>query len=792
VSAAAATRRHEVLRRIALVLLVAFALTVSLAAAGIGYVRSAEPKRDRTVRLDALAGPVDIWWDTLAVPHILATTEEDVLFAQGWAHAQDRLWQMELFRRVAEGRLSEVLGEDLLETDRFLRAIGVWDAAGTTESMLDPESLRRLRAYASGVNAYLEERRGALPPEFVALRVRPEPWTVRHSLAIEKLMAWDLSSYWAEVELARAVRRLGPERARWLGVDYGDWGTTILDEPPTPPEPPARAIALLDAVSIRRASNSWVIDGELTASGLPILANDMHLALRSPGVWYLVALHGGGYHVTGMSLPGAPFVVAGHSRAVAWGFTNAMTDDIDFFVERVDPEDPNRYLTPDGPAPFEVSEDTIRVKGLDEPVVQRVRRTRHGPVLSDVDPDFVDGDSLVVAMQWAAYSPSSTFRALPAMNRAPDAAAFREALREFDNPHQNVVFADTTGEIGYQMAGHVPLRGDRRPPPSLPVPGWTGEHDWDGRLPFDEHPAALDGDAPFVVTANNRQIAGEAGALISSAWEAPFRAERITQMIVEAESPIDVRYAHAMQLDVVDLHAASYRDHAIDAALAIHAEDVATELEQWDSSADVGSTGAGLFYGWYYAFGRQLARDLHGDAGGYMPRRTVDHVLEQRLVPWREDGGMAYDELSVAAAREAFEPVRGRPWGELHGVAIRHAMGEVRILDRLLGLNIGPHPLGGSQHTVNVSQFEVDTFPVVAQYGPSQRHVVDMSDVDGAGGFILPTGQSGVPTSEHYDDQHDQWVRGGLWLIPLDTAAARARSLHHTRLRPEDWRREDG
>ncbi|HUF13689.1 MAG TPA: penicillin acylase family protein, partial [Longimicrobiales bacterium] len=662
-----------VLRRVGITLLVLVVLLLVGVGCLVAWLRTAEPDYDRTVALPGLDAEVRIIRDSLAIPHVFAATERDLLFAQGWVHAQDRLWQMEVFRRVAEGRLAEALGEDLVASDRFLRTLGIWSAAGAVEARLAADARARLQAYADGVNAFIDARTGAPPPEFLLLRIDPEPWTVRHVLAIEKLMAWDLSSYLFEIDLARAVARIGAERARWLAPDYPAWGATILQasEHPSPDAPfeaaiPEGARILLESMSVRMASNAWVIGGARTASGKPILANDMHLPLRAPGIWYLIALHGAGYDIAGMSIPGVPFVVAGHNRAVAWGFTNAMTDDVDFFVERLDPADTTRYLTPDGSEPFRVIEERIRVKGRDEPVVQRVRWTRHGPVISDVTAGLGDAP---VALRWAAHDPSRSVAALPAMNRATSAAEFRAALREFENPHQNVVFADTAGDFGYQLSGHVPVRGARRLPPRLPVPGWTGAWDWTGRLPFEEHPAAgADVAAGYIITANNRQAAAPLADLVSGVWETPFRAMRIERMIESARAPLTAAHVHRMQLDVLDMHALRYRDRAIDAARAAGLDSIADVLAAWDARATTDSRIAPVYYAWYQKLRQHAATDLYGGEPGAMLRGAIDHVLELRALPWRAqaDGARAFARLNERAMREAVDAVAGRTWGDLH------------------------------------------------------------------------------------------------------------------------------
>ncbi len=773
------------MKRILLGVGAALAAVLLVIAILIGYAYTARPDYEGSIAVEGLAQPVEVWYDSLAVPHVWASSLDDLVFAQGFLHARERLWQMEMFRRVAEGRLAEILGPDLEETDRFLRVLGLWRAAGIEEQALTPEERRLFERYAAGVNEWIRTRRGALPPEFLVLRFRPEPWTVRHVAAMTKLMSYDLSAYEAGVEASAALRRLGEEKARLLAPAYPAWAPTII-EGPEPPEPPVAAALLLEAASITRASNAWVIGGQHTRSGKPILANDMHLALRAPSLWYLMALHAEEprLDVAGMTLPGAPLVVAGHNRAVAWGYTNAMVDDADLFIERVDPADSTRYLTPEGSLPFEVYPETLRVRGRDSVSVMNVLWTRHGPVLTPVEPAL--GGELI-ALRWAGHAPSRTGRAMLALNLAAGPDDVLRAVEDFDDPHQNVVFADTAGHIGYVMGGRVPLRGvDRRPPPTAPVPGWTGEWDWTGELPFDMHPRVLNPPQGYVVTANNRQVAGEIGDLITSEWPGGFRAHRIREMIREGMD-LDAAAVHRMQLDVRDAMAARYRDRAVAAAERAGLPEQAGLLADWDLEAREDSRGAALFLTWFERLRRSAGRARYGaDRAPGIPRTLGYEVLEQRALPWVEeaDAGAAFDSLAAMAMLEADSMVAGRAWGEVHRVRAAHALGTVAALERLLRLDVGPAPHRGSPNTVNVAPYGGTSVPFTTSYGASQRHVVDMADVDGSGGFILPTGQSGIPFSRHYRDQFERWREGGLWLIPLDRERARARRVGTLRLQP--------
>jgi penicillin G amidase len=763
-------------------LLVVIAVAVAVA---VMYVRSSLQTDEGTVHLPGLAAPVTVGWDSLDVPYVRARSVEDAYFAQGYLHARARLWQMEVTRRVAQGRLAEVLGEKALDSDRFLRTVGLWRAAGAMEAALDPRSRRLAEAYVAGVNAWLTHRRGALPPEFLALHFTPEPWTVRDAMGVEKVMALELSEYERSAAATRAAVTLG-DTIRDLLPTYPGWGPTILGDA-RPMAVPGLAARLLNALSIVRASNAWAISGRHTRSGKPILANDPHLPLNAPSLWYLMALHADSLDVVGATLPGSPFVVLGHNRAIAWGMTNAMVDDADLFVERRDPSDSTRYLTPDGSEPFQHIDEQIRVRGRDRPVPLRILLTRHGPIISRVAPGL---GKRLIALRWTTRDPAHTVRALAGIDQAANWDEFVQAMRYFDDPSQNVVYADTAGHIGYYMGGTVPLRNGHAPP-MLPVPGWTGEWDWTGVLPFERHPHVLDPADGYVVTANNKQTGGAVADLISQDWESPFRAMRILEMLHRG-GPFDAADVAAMQTDVRDDRAARYIDRAIDAAEADSLTDTARLLAGWDFEATSSSRAATVFYLWLQELGNGMRRRLFGNAdrSDFLPRKAVSMVLEQRALPWLGSGASAgYRALADTAMRTAVARAQERPWGEVHKVVATHILGGVTILEDLLHMNVGPAPRGGSATTVNAAESHPsDTksgLPLVSSYGPSMRHVVDLAAPDATGGFIVGTGQSGIPFSPHYRDQFQRWLHGELWRVPVDSAAADARILHRMTLEPQ-------
>lgn len=806
-----------------------FLAAALMAAVFLGHrLRTGPDLRSETAEMGGLREPVEVLYDSMGVPHIFAASMEDLFFAQGYVHAKDRLWQMEMFRRVLQGRLSEIFGARTLETDRFLRTIGMEKAA--REGMPAPGTAihHQMEAYSAGVNAAIQGWEGFLPPEFILLRLHPEPWAPFLVQGIEKIMAWDLSDYQTGLNLAAARKLLGDSALAPLMPRYPEWGVTIVEgwpeeraagpaasgtalgpvdpDPdavppslpvtgPLPPRPSpdllARArlaqetVKILEMGSAVRASNAWVVGGARSASGKPLVANDMHLALNAPNIWYLVGLHAPGFDVVGMSIPGAPGVVAGHTPAVAWGFTNAMVDDADFFLEQVNPDDTGQYRTPEGWAPFETREEVIRVKGGD-PVTLTVRSTRHGPVITPVEDRA--GDQ-VLAFQWVAHSPSETFPALMGMARAETVEAFLQAARNFQNPHQNLVFADTAGAWGYWMGGRVPLRGSP-PPPHLPVPGWTGEHDWLGWVPFEEKPHILAPERGYVVTANNAQGRDQAALRVTDGgWFGPYRAQRITELL-EAEDLHDAESMLGIQMDVSSAFVDRNLAYAVEAFRAANLPELARSLEGWDRKAATESTEATLFHAWWNDLHRRYRDAYYSGERGYFP----DRVTEEALAAAFDGPGYAHTDryvagqtlppdLLVEAARAAAE-FADMPWGQAHLLTLDHPMAAVPVLGSLLKFGRSGIPRAGGPYSVNVGPFTGMRPLFSSGYGPSQRHVVDLADPDGSGGFILPGGQSGFPDNPHSFDQLELWQGGELWLLPLERERVEERTVARVSLRP--------
>lgn len=782
----------------ALVVLAGFAVT-----GGYFYLRSSLQSPSGTVEVAERAGPesrIRIRVDDRGVPHVRADTLPDVLFAQGWLHATHRLWQMELLRRSARGRLAQVFGPRALPVDRLSRTLDLWGAAGRALRALDPRERELLAAYADGVNARIESWEGAWPPEFVILGIEPGSWSARASLAVGKVMALDLTFWETELSRWRASRTVTPEKYRFVQSGYPEWGPTILaDSVPLPdgvePPPPAglpdsaarRAgaddsarwdpFAFLGRLSARRASNAWVAGGEHTRSGHPILANDMHLGLRAPATWYL-ASHSAGrdYAAAGLTLPGVPGVIVGFNRGVAWGFTNGMVDDVDFALEEVGPEG-RRYRDGDTLRPFAVRPETIRVRGREDPVVQRVRSTTRGPVITDA----VDGLDAPLSARWVPAETVGELRGLLGMNRAHSAAAFDSAVRDFSSPHQNVVFADSRGNVGYRLSGRIPVRPGWSGALPVPASRWGGG--WRGFWPPAEHPAGRDPGRGFFAAANNLQAPGLYG-VVGRDYPLPFRARRLADRLSGPESWTPASTARLAR-DVRSLFADRVADRAVAAARRAGADSAAAALSSWDRRVDTGARGAPLFYAWLYALRDRIAADEYGGGGrwAYFPDGALLRILEgEGGDGWVDDvstpGRETLAELEVAAMEEAAAAVDGRTWGELHREVHRHPLGRIGWLDALFGFDVGPYPGPGAPHTLRPDDYvrwgkigaEAWRPPWISDYGPTERFVAELRPEGPNARFLLPTGQSGNPFSPHYRDMSDRWREGGLIPVTLPGA----------------------
>ena len=790
----------RLLRRLLLILVILLVFLVLLGAGGGYYLlRRPWPTTQGRLEVAGLSAPVEIYRDRWGVPHIYAQTAEDLFFAQGYVHAQDRLWQMDFQRRTGHGRLSEVLGDATLDIDRFLRTIGTSRAAQADVERLDPESRRYLEAYARGVTAYIESHRDRLPIEFRLLGYTPEPWRPVDTLVWAKMMAWDLGTNW-ELELLRAriVAQLGAEALEGLFVPYPPDAPLIV-----PPEVGAyqglgepslaalhRASAWLGLGDDGFGSNSWVVAGDRTATGAPLLANDPHLGIQMPSIWYEIGLHGGGFDVVGASLPGAPGVILGHNDRIAWGFTNLGADVQDLYIERLNPEDPYQVEYNGQWEDVQVIREEIPVKGR-PPEVLEVRVTRHGPLINDV----VEGLEQPLAFRWTAISePSEVWRAILNLNRARNWEEFRDALRYFTVPGQNIIYADVEGNIGYQATGLIPIRaqGDGR----VPVPGWTDAYEWVRFILYEEMPFSFNPASGQIVTANNRVVGDEYPYLLTHDWTAPYRAQRIIDLLADRKG-LTIQDFQAIQADVYSIPAARLVPYILNAARpqGFLEEEALERLKAWDYRMDADSPAASIFEVVY----REIVRELFGDELGeellsdYLEHSSVHHLAVERLIdrpddPWWDDTRTPQretrDEILDRAFRRGVDWLGSQLgdmtsvwlWGRIHGATFDHPLGAVRPLDLLF--NRGPVPARGSGVTVNAAGFNYAKGFAVSSLA-SYRQIIDLADLRNSISMHT-TGQSGHPFHPHYADLIPMWQ--GVDYHPMYWDAVRLASEGATRL----------
>jgi penicillin amidase len=651
--------------------------------------------------------------------------------------------------------------------------------------------VRLLEAYARGVNGFLASNGRPLPPEFQILRHRrPEPWRPADSVLFLKLMALDLGGNWRdEVGRARLARRLTPGQLAdlWPDSDPADPVTyeasreaargldldALAAALPTPP--PGGEAAL--------GSNVWVVGPARSATGSPLLANDPHLALTAPGPWYLAHLEAPGLAVIGATLPAVPFVVLGRNRDVAWGFTNTGSDVQDLFLEAPDPADPGRYLTPDGPAPFATRTEEILVRGA---AAERlvVRETRHGPVISDVSGAAAQAapGGRVMALAWTGLDRADrTAEAGFDVALAKDWDGFGEAFRPFATPQQNVAYADRAGRVGMLSPGHVPVR--RAGDGTLPVPGETGAFDWVGRVPFEALPRAADPTRGFLLNANNRLVGADYPHLLAAAWDPPYRARRIEEVLA-ATPRADLAAMRALQLDVLSTRTRDLLPVLLGASVPAGGREaeVLGELRAWDGGMAPDRPEPLVFTAWLRAMGRLVWADELGSlADQFAPRGDVLAHLVTRRPAWCDDTGTAGrvescaersgEALAAALADLAarYGDDRGRwRWGDAHPAVLGHRpLEEVPWLRRLFSLRA---PVGGDGATVNVAPAVARPLtdePFASAHGASYRGLYDLADPDGGSRFVAATGQSGHPLSRHYRDMTELWRAGGD--VPMST-----------------------
>lgn len=832
----------SIIRRVVLgVVGLTLILVLVLAALIFINVRRSFPQTGGEIQVQGLEGPVEVYRDAFGIPHIYAGSRNDLFFAQGYVHAQDRFWQMDFWRHQGAGRLSELLGEATLETDIFLRTLG-WERVARQElENLDLGSVAILESYSAGVNAYLSEQRGAaVSLEYFFLPVLNrnytiKPWEPLNTLTWGKAMAWDLGGNLdSEIDRARLLKTLSADQVAQLFPAYPDDHPVIVSDPanvvgsgsssiletrlaaavyPALEELDQRVDSLAPLLGGKFAglgSNSWVISGERTMSGMPLLANDPHLGAQMPSIWYEVGLHcvpknlDCPFDVTGFSFAGAPGVIIGHNDRLAWGFTNVGPDVMDVYIEKINPDNPNQYEFEGQWVDMEVINESIQVAG-GEPEEIAVRITRHGPIITEAYDleEFNEQaglqlpDNYALALRWTALEPGNIFRAIWAMNRAQDWDAFRQAARDFNVPAQNLVYADVDGNIGYQMPGSIPIRNEGHSG-ELPVPGWTGENEWQGYIPFEELPFTFNPAEGYIVTANNAVVGPEYPYTISTDWDNGFRAQRIIDMIEAGPEPITIEYVQQMQGDNEYMIAESL----VPALMAIPLETARLEqaraiLADWDYQFDMDSAPAALVGSfWKHLLSTTYVDELpdfYSPSGGDDWMDMVRRLVEQPESEWWDDKSTPERETQDEIFQQAFsaavselesslgnDPVEWR-WGDLHTLTLENqVMSNFPLIDKLF--NRGPLRTSGGSDIVNATGWNASRSYEVSSL-PSMRMIVDLSALENSL-TVHTTGQSGHAYHPHYVDMADLWRAIRYHPMLWERGEVEAQAESHLRLVP--------
>ncbi|MEU0491181.1 penicillin acylase family protein [Nocardiopsis sp. NPDC006139] len=841
--------RKRVLFRVLLgVLSTVVVLALVGALLGVWTVRRSFPQTSGEIALPGLNAEVTVLRDEYGVPHVYAGDAHDLFMAQGYVHAQDRFWEMDFRRHVTSGRTAELFGEAQVETDVYLRTMGWRHVAEQEYELLEPETRGYLDAYAAGVNAWLAENDGAAASlEYALLGVLNgghtiEEWDPVDSLAWLKAMAWDLGGNMREET----------ERAQLLGLGFTEEQIAelypeypyeehrpitdtdeLLDTAPEgdpedarrAPELPGEAVAAVGAVydgalalpemlgprsSPDLGSNSWVVGGEHTESGLPLLANDPHLGAAMPSTWHQVGLHCTElsetcpFDVAGFGFSGLPGVVIGQNESIAWGFTNLNPDVMDLFVERIEGDS---YIVDGEERPLETRTETVKVAG-GEDVEITVRSTHHGPLLSDTaagadlagiaeDPQVEgaeEGAGYAVALQWTALSPGTTADALFVMNRARDWEDFRRAASGFSVPAQNLVYADNEGNIGYQAPGTVPVRGegDGR----YPAPGWDSAYDWEEYIPFEDLPSVYNPESGFVVTANQSGVDADYPHFLTDDWDYGYRSQRINDLLEEAvaEGPVTGEDMSEIHMDSYHLGAEAIVPHLLDAEVSGVAAQGQDLLRDWDLYTEPDSAGAAF----YQATWRHLLPLLFDEldpvqmTGNSRGMYVVGTLLEDPDSAWwageEADGRDAVLAAAMEAAAEELTELLGDDpadwrWGDLHTLTATHqsfGTSGIGVVEWLF--NRGPVESSGGSAIVNATGWDdKEGYGITAV--PSMRMVVDLSDRD-ASTWVHLTGNSGHAFHPNYDDQLEPWARGETMPFVFGEDAVRAAAVDELTLVP--------
>ena len=792
-----------------------------------------------TVKVTGLTDSVRINKDDFGVPHIIAKTENDLYFSLGYIHAQDRLFQMDLYRRIGEGRMSEIFGKETLEYDKLFRTIGINRTAGYLYNQISEKSKDILQSYSNGVNYFIKTHSKKLPLEFDILDYKPEEWTPVHSLIIVRLLGWELNlSWYTDYTFGEIVKKYGLERAKDFFPNYPEDAPSIIksetkketeekDKTTTDADKDIKPINFSSAetnfksladlgsgffnstIEFRKftgtegshiGSNSWVISGTKSENKKPILANDPHLALTVPSKWYEAHLYDLSRKdgISGFSIPGAPGIVIGRNGSIAWGITNLMNDDSEFYILDRDTANRDNYILKENSYPLDSALESIRIKGLKDEISFMTYRTKLGPVISELDKtslysnqNFRQKDNQILAFRWTGFEISDEIRAIYEINLAGNWNEFRNGLKYFGLPASNFTYADTAGNIGYHAAGLVPIRKNINSEYNAFFPS-NGEVEWSGFINFDELPQVFNPKDSFIVTANNKPE-NDYKHYISNLYEAPYRAERI-EAILKARNNFNANEFKLIQSDVNSLQAKEYVNYITSAfskdSLSAGDKEIIKMLKKWDCNLTNFSIPGTIIA----EFEIQLYKNLYSVKLGEelfknyltIPNiaiRNTSRVLKEER-NWLFDLQTTVkrietrDDMIKKTFHDAIESLKNKfgtadinkwYWGEVHKVIMKHPFGIIPTLSNIV--NIGPYEIGGSGTTVANSEYSfiqaLNSKEFESNLGQSLKFITDLSD-NKSYLSVLPTGQSGQPMHGNYRDQSRMWLNGEYKTISTD------------------------
>ena len=723
---------------------------------------------------------VDVFTDDFGVPHIFAENEEDLFFVAGYIAARDRLFQLSMVSLAVNGELASVLGEDYLKTDIYLRTWKIKKTAELLVKNMKKENKVLFKSFCEGINYRIKETASNLPIEFKIIGFKPNMWNPVTVAGYTRMMAHEMQGSWKpEIVFGAVLEYFGKEKLLDL-IPSGEYdiptitGTNFSNK---------RLFAeiieqenylrdLLGDHSADIGSNNWVVSGKRTNTGMPFLANDPHLAFTQPPRWYEIHLKGGRFNVSGACIAGIPMPILGQNENVAWGFTNSMVDDVDFFIVELDKNNQTKYWHDNEWRKIKETTETISVKDKED-VVVKIRSTHHGPIISDIHP-LLKGKSQVVAMSWTGHWITNEMDAWVKLTTMKNWEDFTEALKDFGVPGQNIVYADTEGNIGWRPAVYIPIR--REGFSMLPRPGNNKDYDWIGKVPFEDMPFLFNPASGFISTANNKTIGDDFPYYISGLWADPSRANRI-EKVLEKSPEYNLDIMKNLQLDYTS-------EFGLKILKYIHNYDKEFEndglnravktLKEWDGIESKESIGALLFH----IFIRNLTINIYGDefellgkefldtymSLKYIKDRKLREVFETKKSTWVDNVNTpgikeTLEDIIYKSYEDMYNEVVDRfginksnwMWGDAHSLTHKHILSKIKILDYLFSLNVGPFKSGGSSWTPNAGGYSLYD-PYFQTSGASMRRIVDFSNLNETL-MILPTGQSGLHNSPHYNDQ---------------------------------------